>query len=266
VGDERTPREQIDEQRWEVLHQLEDWLETPMVVLGFVWLALLVVELIWGLGSALQTLGTAIWILFILDFALRFTLAPRKTRYLRRNWLVAVALVVPALRVLRAARIFQVLRAAKGVRLVRIFTSLNRGMHALGSSMRRRGFGYTIALTTLVTLTGAAGMYAFENLAGPRGLNSYGEALWWTAMIMTTIGSEYWPQTTEGRLLAFALSVYALAVFGYVAATIAAFFLGRDAENAEGEIAGEASLRALRDEIAALREEVMALGGREQGR
>jgi voltage-gated potassium channel len=60
-------------------------------------------------------------------------------------------------------------------------------MGALGASLGRRGFGYVIAaLTLLVTLADAAGMYAFENGAAG-GLASYREALWRTAMIMTTI-------------------------------------------------------------------------------
>ncbi len=35
-------------QRLKILRQIEDWLETPMLVLGFVWLVLLVVELTRG--------------------------------------------------------------------------------------------------------------------------------------------------------------------------------------------------------------------------
>lgn len=31
----------LDHERSEVLQQLEDWLETPMLVLGFAWLGLL---------------------------------------------------------------------------------------------------------------------------------------------------------------------------------------------------------------------------------
>lgn len=254
----------LDEERWEVLHRLEDWLEGPMLVLGFVWLALLVVELIWGLGPLLQTTVTVIWILFILDFGLRFTLAPRKVEYVRGNLLTLVSLVLPALRVFRIVRFIRVLRAARaarGLRLVKVVGSLNRGMRALGRSMGRRGFGYAVALTGIVMLVGAAGMYTFESgAAGERGLDNYGEALWWTAMLMTTLGSEYWPRTAEGRVLCLLLSLYAFAVFGYVTATLSTFFIGRDAENQEGEVAGEASLQALRVEIAALREEIRAMG------
>lgn len=259
-------KQTLDNERSEVLRQLEDWLETPMLALGFVWLALLVIELTWGLSPFLETIGTVIWIIFIIDFAVKFTLAPHKLAYLKSNWLTAIALAVPALRVFRIARairLLRVARAARGLRLVRVITSLNRGMKALGASMGRRGLGYVIALTTVVTLAGAAGMYAFENEI-PGGLNSYGVALWWTAMLMTSIGSEYWPQTAEGRVLCFLLSLYGFAVFGYVTATLATFFIGRDAEDQKAEIAGAQSIKELRAEIAAVREDIRLLLGNTQ--
>jgi voltage-gated potassium channel len=252
-------REELDRERGELLHRVEKWIEMPMVMLGFVWLALLVLELTRGLNPALETAGTAIWIVFILDFALRFALAPRKVNYLQSNWLTAISLVLPALRVFRIVRLVQVLRAARatrGLRLLKLFGSLNRGMRALGRTMGRRGVGYVAALTMLITLAGAAGMHYFER---GQGLDDFGTALWWTAMIMTTMGSEYWPKTAEGRVLCVMLALYAFAVFGYVTATIATFFLGRDAENPEAELAGTTSMEALRNEIAALREEIRAL-------
>ncbi|MCA1634343.1 MAG: potassium channel family protein [Acidobacteria bacterium] len=259
----------LDAERRELLARLEDWLETPMLVLGFVWLALLILEFTRGLSPALEVVGTIIWIVFILDFLLKFTLAPDKSDYLKANWLTALALAVPALRVFRIFRVVRVLRAARaarGLRLFRVVSSLNRGMRALGATMRRRGAGYVVALTVIVALAGAAGMYAFENeKSDGRGFESYGEALWWTAMVMTTMGSDYFPETTEGRVLCFALALYAFAVFGYVTATLATFFVGRDAESAEAELAGVAQVESLRAEVAALREELRAFARREVG-
>ncbi len=249
----------LDAERRELLARLEDWLETPMLVLGFVWLALLVLEFTRGATPWLEAAGTVIWIVFIADFGVKFALAPDKTDYLKANWLTALALAVPALRVFRIFRVVRVLRAARGLRLFRVVSSLNRGMRALGATMRRRGFGYVVALTVIVALAGAAGMYAFEKESPDgRGFESYGEALWWTAMVMTTMGSDYFPRTTEGRVLCFALAVYAFAVFGYVTATLATFFVGRDAEDEEAEVAGAAQVESLRAEVAALREELRA--------
>jgi voltage-gated potassium channel len=253
--------EEVDE-RNELLARIEGWLEVPMIALGLAWLAILVVELVRGVNPRLEALAAAIWIIFIAEFAVRLAVAPRRLAFLHRNWLTALALVLPALRVFRvftALRALQVARATRGVRLVRIVTSLNRGSRALGRTMSRRGIGYVAALTALVTVAGAAGMYAFESLPGDRGLTSYGHALWWTAMLLTTIGSQYWPQTPEGRLLTLMLSAFSLGILGYITAALASFFVGRDAERPDAEIAGQASIQRLQDEISALRRQVDAL-------
>src|SRR5690606_17222854 len=118
--------------------------------------------------------------------------------------------------------------------------------------------------TAMVAFVGAAGMLAFERLPGDEGLRTYPESLWWTAMLLTTIGSEYWPRTVEGRLLTLLLSAYGLGVLGYITAALASFFLSRDAESEEGEVAGEASLRSIQAELASLRAEVHTLSSRVQ--
>ena len=263
--DEQDPGpEALERERYELLQRLEDWLETPMLILAFVWLALLVGELILGESLAFEVIGTVIWAIFIVHFAVEFILAPRKGTYLRNNWLAALSLLVPALRIFRIFRVVRLLRLARvgrGLRLFRVISSLNRGMRALRATLERRGFGYVIILTMLVIFAGAAGMYAFESEI-PGGLNTYGEAVWWTAMIMTTLGSEYWPQTLEGRVLSYILALYAFAIFGYVTATLATFFVGRDAESKEAELAGADELTALREEVTALRDEIRSLSQR----
>ena len=247
--------------RWRTLKELEAWVETPMLVLSGVWLALLVVELAWGAPAPVQAAGLVIWAVFILEFLLRFLLAPRKVLFLAHNVITVAALIVPAFRLLRVARILRFARFARGATLVRVVAGANRSMNALRRSMRRRGFGYVLALTLVICLLGAVGMRTFE-AGGPSGeaFDSFGEALWWTAMILTTMGSQAWPATPEGRILALLLSVYAFAVFGYVAAALASFFVGRDKEDEEGPTRTE--LAALRRELAELRETLRATRSR----
>lgn len=250
-------------QRQLLLARLKRWLDRPMSVLGLAWLVLLMVDLLHGLPRGLQVLSNAIWVVFIVDFVVEFLLAPRKLAYLRRNWLTALSLLAPALRFLRFARLARgtrALRLAREVRLLRIVSSVNRGLKALGAHMARRGFPYVLALTLIVTLAGSAGMYAFErNLPDGQGFNDYGTALWWTAMVMTTMGSEYWPRTGEGRVLCLLLALYAFAVFGYVTATLASYFVGRDAVDPQAEVAGAGQLDQVLRELGALRAELGAL-------
>jgi len=231
-----------------------------MAALGFVWLVLLIIDLVWGLHPVLQRISMIIWAIFIVEFLLEFSIAPKKLVYLQRNWLTAIALLVPALRIFRFLRI---LSAVRGIRLVRVLGSLNRGMRALGASLGRHGFRYVLALTLIVTFAGAAGMYAFERYPPQgQGFSGYPEALWWTVMIMTTLGSGYWPQSLEGRILCIILSLYAFSVFGYVTAALATFLVGREAEQDKGELPNARSITALHDEITRLREEVRALSDR----
>ena len=67
------------------------------------------------------------------------------------------------------------------------------------------------------------------------------------------------------ELLAIGVTDAAIDEHGYVTATLATFFVARDAEDDDGELAGHTAIEALRQEIAALRTEVRALGERATG-
>jgi voltage-gated potassium channel len=241
--------------RWRTLCHLQAWLDPLMLWLSIAWLAVVVVQLLDPHSNpVLEGIATVLWIVFILDFVARFTLAPGKRTFLKHNWLVLIALVVPALRVFRILAVFRAAGALRGIQLVRIVGTANRGMNALRHSLARRQFGYVGGMTLLVDTLGASGMLYFEpakEVGG--GFKSYADALWWTVMLLTTIGSQYWPQTGEGRILAVLMSIYGLAVFGYITAVLASFFIGRDAEEPDAPIAGADDLKKLRGEIAALR-------------
>jgi voltage-gated potassium channel len=235
-----------------------------MTLLGALWLVLLIFELLSAPRPWTDTLGIAIWVSFVLEFGFRFSVAPTKVRFLRRNWITGLSLLLPALRVLRFARVVRLLRvgrAGRAIRLARVLTSFNRGMRTLGSTMRTRGFPYVLALTVIVLLLGASGMFAFERETGSeQGFATFGGSLWWTAMLLTTMGSEFWPRSSEGRLICLLLSVYAFAVFGYITATLASYFVGSDAEQ-EREHS-----RRLQQELSAMRLALQHLADRSPSR
>ena len=238
-------RQQLSRQRRGLLRTLSSLLDTPMTMLAFVWVILMIVDFSGYQSHALEVAGSVIWMLFIAHFALEFWIAPHKLRYIKTNWLTAIALALPAFRMLRALRYLRVLRAAgvgRGVFLLRWVTSVNRGAKATRRALRRRGFVYVLALTLLIDFSGAAAMYVFENPlalqsgrlseSSQEGIHSYGEALWWTSMMMTTMGSDYFPKSTEGRLVALALAIYAFAIFGYITATVASLIIQADHKQA----------------------------------
>lgn len=228
------------------LWRLARRLEAPMVVLAFVWIALMVLEMSGHSRPWVGLATNAVWATFVADFVLRLAIAPAKGTFLRRNVVTLLSLLLPALRVLRGIRL---LRAARGIRLFRVVASANRTWRALLRSMGRKGLPYVVAMTLVVTFAGAAGMYSLEE----EQYSGYWDALWWTAMIVTTMGSESWPRTPEGRLLCLGLAIYAFSIFGYVTAALASFLVERDASSVRERDALRAELRLVREELARLR-------------
>jgi voltage-gated potassium channel len=267
---------ELKQKRWDLLEKINRIADKPLIILSFVWLSLLIIDFTRGLNELLKTINYIIWICFILDFFVEIIIAPRKWQYLKRNWLTSASLVLPALRILRVIHIIRFLRVTHTVRaisLLRFITVLNRSMGAVSYVLGRHGIGYLLTVTAIITFASAAAMARFESPDALReagfvkaaeagaGLRNYGDALWWTAMVMTTMGSEYWPKTTEGRLLGWLLALYAFAIFGYITATIASYFIGYDMKKKSTgkEDIGADNIRALQGEISALRNQVAFL-------
>jgi voltage-gated potassium channel len=119
----------------------------------------LIADLVWGLTPTLETLLGTIWVVFIAGFLLKLLLAPKKGTFLKSNWLTAIALIVPAVRVFR---ILSLLRFYRGLALIKVVGSINRSMRSLRFIMGRRDFGYIAALASIVALDSSSGMYALR--------------------------------------------------------------------------------------------------------
>jgi voltage-gated potassium channel len=249
-------RNQNKFRRYRLLAKINRYTEIPLIIFGFGWLILLVVDLIWGLTPFLRLMVNLIWVVFIIDFIVKFILAPEKWEFLGKNTLTIISLFIPAFRLFRifaSIRLLRTLGFIRGMRVVRVVGSVNRGMRVLGRTLERRAFGYIFILTILICFVGAAAMFAFEE---PGAYQNYADALYWTAMLLTTIGSEYWPQSPEGKVIGFMLAVYSLGVLGYFTATLASFFIGQDATSNKGELANARQIKEMAAELKLLREEL----------
>ena len=264
IQERQEARELARGERFELLHHLSSLLEPAMVGLGIVFLVLLLMEFasvpltILGedrLGDVLQW----IWGIFLVDFLLRLVIAPEKIEFLKANWLGALSLVLPFLRPLRVFRVFRVARVIRGASLVRLLGGINRGMRVLRRVTRGRQFAFVGGLTVVVVLAGAVGVRYFDRSYPESPVRTFGDALWWSSALVTTMNSELYVVSTESRVIAFLQRLYALSVFGYITASIASYLIGADA-SAQGESEKEAELqaemRALRQELAGVREAI----------
>jgi voltage-gated potassium channel len=254
-------QEAVQTERWELLGHLQAMLEPAMAGLGLVFLVLLLLEYAAvdvgpvgqdGLGWALQ----GIWAIFLVEFSVRFIVAPAKGAFLKANWLGALSLVLPFLRPFRA---FQAARALRSLSLVRLLGGINRGIRVLRRVTRGRQIAYVALLTVLAMFAGAVGVLFFDRDVQDAPIQTFGDALWWSAAMVTTINNEKFAASPEARVLAILLRVFAVSVFGYITASIASYLIGSAQEEARGDEEPDtlrAELAALREELAALRQQI----------
>ena len=131
----------LETKRQKLLSSWNKWFETPLIILAFIWLVLIVIELVNGLNPLFEILSFSIWIIFVLDYLTRFLLSPIKKNYLKENWLGLLVLLFPAL------KLFSLLRLTKSIYLVRIFSSMHHTRRILGFTLGRHGFNYILTLS-----------------------------------------------------------------------------------------------------------------------
>ncbi len=246
-------------EREELRERIQAWTETPLNLLGLLLLVVLVVEFALdvppGWDRWLNSLNWFIYAVFTLDFLVQFLLAHSKQHYLRRNWIAAISVLLPALRVFRALR---AVRALRGLRLVRVITATNRGTRSLSEVLRGHQFGRVFGLTVTVAFVGAAALAYFEG-AGTSP-SDYGEALWWSVALISTVGSDFQPETLEGRVVTILLLVWGLGVFGFITAAVASYFVGQDAAGTS-----DPEMESLHREVAELKLMLAEALGRQSG-
>lgn len=241
----------VNTAREELRARLAVWSNGLLNVLGLLMLAIVIARVAAHPSPAwtarLNRLGVEIWVIFVLDFLVQLALAPAKLPFLRRHWLLALSVVMPAFRIVHVVRALVALRAFG---LAPVLAGMNSATRAVERVTRKHKLGRAMALTAGVTVLGAVGLIGFEG----QGVDHFGTALWWSAAFVTTVGSNFEPRTAEGRVLALLLVIWGLGVVGYVTAAIATSLIGDTATDASATPDGDDV-----DELGQLRQEVAEL-------
>ena len=235
--------------------RLDRYLDVPLALASILMVLLAVIELTGDVGGPWQgrlaLLGWSLWGLFFVEFAVKFALAPVKRAYLRRNWLDVLVLVVPFLRFLK---VLSVLRATRALPILKLAVFGGKGSGGALTLLRRRRLGQLALISVLVILLGAAAGFLLESGAPGSTIVEFGDALWWSGALVTTVGSELYPVTAAGRVLGFCLMLYAVGIFSYFIASIASVLVGVDSQQqAEKPEAGQGGIRLDAEEKATLR-------------
>lgn len=230
IGDAaRPPAERTRKERYRLVAEIEQMLDGPTTYLAIVFAVALVAELVlFAQGMAVPEILTqiqlVIWAIFVVHFLLGITISPDRGRYLRRNWLTAISLLVPFLRAFRALRAVRVLRATNSLRLLAGF---NRTARTLRATLAWTRAGYAAALTLSAAFVGSAALFMFESESQTSEIDDYAEALWWASSTLTTVGATSEPVTLGGRIVGLILMLGGLVLLGYIAGVLAAVLFGR---------------------------------------
>lgn len=200
------------------------------------------------------------WLIFVFEAIVKVSAHGRRA-YLgdRWNWvdLGIIVLSAPyhlATGIAIVARIGSLARLARLIRIALVLVKMVRqGRHLLS----RRNMPVAVGIVSLTTVGVAAVVFAAERGSTGSSFASFGDALWWALVTLTTVGyGDLSPATSLGRLGAVVLMLVGIAFLGTLAATLASLFVSEEAEEQDSEI------DALRHEIAELRRSVDALADR----
>lgn len=251
AADNAYPREDAHMSTETRLDRWDRRAEWPLTAAAMVFLIayawpILVPSLSEEVREALQLAAWAAWGLFLVDYLVRLGLATDRGRFFVRNLFDLLVVVLPLLRPLRL------------LRLVTLLHVLNR---RAGASLRGRVVVYVVGAAAMILFVASLAILEAERGRDGSNIESFGDALWWTATTVTTVGyGDRFPVTGTGRAIAAGLMLSGIALIGVVTATFASWLIERVQE------VGDAAQAATRRDFEALAQEVAELRRAIQGR
>jgi voltage-gated potassium channel len=151
------------------------------------------------------------WALFAVDYVVNLILSPQRHKWFWRNLHQLLILALPMLRPLRLLRLISLLRAMQSVAL---------------KAVQGRILLYVVSAATLLVYVGALAVLDAEQNVSGANIRNFGDAVWWAATTITTVGyGDYYPVTLIGRLVAVGLMIGGIGVLGVVTASLASWMV-----------------------------------------
>ncbi|GAA3554202.1 MULTISPECIES: potassium channel family protein [Streptomyces] len=154
----------------------------------------------------------ALWVLFAADYVVRWRLGGQRfARFARTHFLHTVVVVLPLLRPLRIVPLYDAIQHRQGEPRL---------------SLHARVIAYASLSTLLLGFAGALAVYQQERGAPGATMKTFGDAVWWAAETISTVGyGDITPVTTGGRAIAMAMMAGGLALLGAVTGSFSSWLL-----------------------------------------
>ncbi len=201
--------------------RVERWerrVEVPLLLLALAFLVayawpVLDPRLDHDLRAGLSEVSWAVWVVFVVDYVVRVSLASERGSYVLRHWYDLPLIVLPMLRPLRVLRVLAFARM------------VNRS--ATGGLVERAAV-YVGGAAVMAVGLGSVAVLDAERDAPGANITTFGDAVWWACTTVTTVGyGDRYPVTTEGRIIAVVLMVVGIGLVGAVTASVATWMVSR---------------------------------------
>ncbi len=204
----------------------------PFSVLAFIWLIVLAAPLVVRLPQPVAVVfGVAdslIWAAFIAEYAIKISLSPSRAYFFKHHLVYLLVVVLPVL---------QPLQLANAIALARIGAILVYSLTRAHKIFSHKGVHFVLLSSVGILLVGAALEVQLERNAPGSNIHSYGAALWWAIVTVTTVGyGDKYPVTVGGRVVAVVLMIVGISLIGVVTATVASYFVEESADRNKSEM------------------------------
>lgn len=216
---------------------------TPLMLASLLYLVAYSWRVIGGLAGTAYVVMTVIilatWALFIIDYLVRLSLARNRWRWFRTHLGTLAIALIP---VFRLVLLLQFLTRVPGLR------------PSAGTRLRTQIMVYGAGAGALLIYIASLAVLEAERLSPDSNIHTFGEAVWWSCVTITTTGyGDYYPVTGGGRLVGVAVMFSGIALSGIITATLASWVLERVARNHDdAEPATRGQMRQLLAKVDAL--------------
>jgi voltage-gated potassium channel len=205
--------------------------DVPLIALAIGSLPLLLLETVserlsFGDRQFLVIVNVVVFVAFLIDYVVEIFLSTDRWLYVKTEW-TSLAIVVsqglallPALGILGIARVVRALRPVLFIgRLLVIGASQGKEVRNV---LRTRALSLALSVAGFVWITSAVGFTLAEDVGNGRRIDSFGDALWWSASTISTVGyGDIYPVTQVGRIIAVLTMIVGVSTFGVLTAKIA---------------------------------------------
>ncbi|MGJ5750250.1 voltage-gated potassium channel [Streptomyces puniciscabiei] len=152
-----------------------------------------------------------LWLVFAADYAVRWRLSGQGLRFVTTHLLHTVVVLLPLLRPLR---------------IVPLYDAVQRKAGQPRLSLHARVISYAGLSTVLLGFSGALAVYQAERGAPGATMHTFGDAVWWAASTLTTVGyGDITPVTAMGRVIATGMMIGGLALLGAVTGSFSSWLM-----------------------------------------